>query len=269
MQTESLTHPTSNTKRDYVSFSEFKKWSMCPYARKLSYQDNIKLFNGNSYTAFGEAMHQTIEEMYAPLSEVTTSDAVNLFKQKLSLSLSELQDRVASVETDMPLQGEKILKAFRKTFEEYFGEEYTIFSIEEEICEKLESDSRNFKGFIDMVILDKEGYYNIVDWKTCSWGWNAKKRADPLYVYQLSFYKHFFCKKHSIPPEKVKTHFGLLKRTAKKENVEIFSVTNGKVRINNAMTALGRALANINSGIPIKNRLSCAQCEYHNTEHCT
>lgn len=255
--------------RDYISFSEFKKWSLCPYARKLSYVDNIKLFNGNSYTAFGEAMHQTIEELYSPLTEVTTDAAIELFKSKLVEKLNDTPSRIHAIESDMPMQGERILSTFKEDFSNYFGEGYTIFSIEEELYENIDSNTRNFKGFIDMVIVDSEGYYNIVDWKTCSWGWNAKKKSDPMYVYQLSFYKNFFCQKHSIDPSLVRTHFGLLKRTAAKNNVEIFPVTNGKVRINNAIAALSKAMVNMDHGPTIKNRLSCSQCEYHNTEHCT
>ena len=262
-----ITRPIKPT-RDYISFSEFKKWSMCPYARKLSYVDNIKLFSGNSYTAFGEAMHETIEEMFSPLSSLDTDDAIKLFKSKLAATLHETNDRIPKIETDMPKQGEKILSTFKTDFVEYFGADYKIFSIEEEIYEKLETNPRYYKGYIDMVILDSDGYYNIVDWKTCSWGWNAKKKSDPMYVYQLSFYKNFFCKKHKIDPKQVKTHFGLLKRTASKENVEIFPVTNGNIRVQNAMNSLHRSMANMDSGLAIKNRLSCSRCEYHNTEHC-
>lgn len=261
--------PQNKTNRDYISFSEFKKWSTCPYARKLSYCDNIKLFHGNSYTAFGEAMHSTIEEMFSENSSLSKGEAASLFKENLISSLSSLEERMVDIEKDMPLQGEKILENFNDSFEKYFGDSYEVFSIEEEIHEEFSNYDTKYKGFIDMVLKDSSGNYNIIDWKTCSWGWNAKKRSDPLYVYQLSFYKHFFCKKHDIKPENVKTHFGLLKRTAAKNNVELFEVTNGKIRMKNAINALEKALANIASGPPIKNRLSCARCEYHKTEHCT
>ena len=43
-----------------------------------------------------------------------------------------------------------------------------------------------------MVLKTPDGRYHIIDWKTCSWGWDAKKRSDKILAYQLVFYKHFF-----------------------------------------------------------------------------
>ena len=258
---------TNNNKRDYISFSEYKKWASCPYARKLAYDDGLKLFHGNSYTAFGGAMHETIEHIYSQEDPKSVIRPEQLFKTLLEEALSEPIDRIFSIETDMPTQGARILENFTSEFESYFGTSYEIFSIEEELYEKTDMGLK-YKGFIDMVVLDSEGFYNIIDWKTCSWGWDAKKKSDPLFVYQLSFYKSFFCNKHGIDPDRVKTHFGLLKRTAKRDNVEIFLVTNGKIRVRNAMDSLAKAAHNIQNGPAIKNRLSCRRCEYHGTEHC-
>jgi uncharacterized ubiquitin-like protein YukD len=67
----------------------------------------------------------------------------------------------------------------------------------------------------------------------------------------------------------VETYFGLLKRTAKKDNVEIFRVTSGPKKTTNATKILTDACNLINKGITIKNRASCAKCPFNNTEHCT
>ena len=32
-----------------------------------------------------------------------------------------------------------------------------------------------FKGFIDLVVKTPDGKYHIIDWKTCSWGWDAQR----------------------------------------------------------------------------------------------
>ena len=95
-----------------------------------------------------------------------------------------------------------------------------------------------------------------------------KKRTDPISTYQLTLYKHFYAKKHNMPPENIETHFALLKRTAKKENAEIFRVTSGKKKTGNAISLLEKAIKNINAENFIKNRLSCSRCQYHKTEHC-
>ena len=109
----------------------------------------------------------------------------------------------------------------------------------------------------------------LIDWKTCSWGWDARKKNDKLIVYQLIFYKHYLALKYDIDPDNVETYFALLKRTAKKNRVEIFKVTSGKKRTENALKMLKNALYYINRKFTIKNRLSCRYCDFYKTEHCT
>ena len=95
------------------------------------------------------------------------------------------------------------------------------------------------------------------------------EKADKIINYQLTLYKVFWAKKHGIPLNMVETHFGLLKRTAKKNNTEIFRVTSGQIKVNNALTFLEKAVTNIKRKISIKNRLSCKYCDFYKTEHCT
>ena len=66
---------------------------------------------------------------------------------------------------------------------------------------------------------------HIFDWKTCSWGWDARRKADKMTTYQLTLYKHFYVQKMGLDPAEVETHFALLKRTANKNRVEFFRVT--------------------------------------------
>ena len=92
-----------------------------------------------------------------------------------------------------------------------------------------------------------------------------------MVTYQLTLYKHFFCQKHNLDPEDVETHFALLKRTAKKNRVEIFRVTSGPRKTENALKLLYQAIYNIQKGIAFKNRLKCLKpypCSLRNTEHC-
>jgi len=91
-------------------------------------------------------------------------------------------------------------------------------------------------------------------------------------TYQLTFYKYYWALKHNIDPSNIETHFALLKRTAKYNNVEIFRVTSGNKKTENALKMLKKALYNINNKIFIKNKLSCSSkygmCEFYKTEHC-
>ena len=79
-------------------------------------------------------------------------------------------------------------------------------------------------------------------------------------------------KKHNIDPSNIETHFALLKRTAKSNNVEIFNVSSGAKKTENAFKLLDKAIYNIKKSRFIKNKLSCTSgygCEFYKTEYCT
>tara|TARA_Y100000034_G_scaffold73569_1_gene88510 strand:- start:71 stop:580 length:510 start_codon:yes stop_codon:yes gene_type:complete len=162
----------------------------------------------------------------------------------------------------MRTQGHDLAPQIIPSFKEHFGE-YKLISAEEQLYEPLKDNKKKFKGFIDLVI-EKDGIYHIIDWKTCSWGWNHKKKHDRLLSYQLTLYKHFFSQKHNIDPKKIKTHFALLKRTAKTNQVEIFEVSSGHKKTENALNLLNTALYNIDNKRFIKNKLSCRYCPFDN-----
>ena len=47
----------------YISFSQLKNWVKCPFYHKLASIDKVEgSFSGNIYTAFGSALHETIEK---------------------------------------------------------------------------------------------------------------------------------------------------------------------------------------------------------------
>ena len=172
----------------------------------------------------------------------------------------------------MHRQGVELSTLIKESVKEYFGEEYEVVSVEERLQEPIKEIVEKeyaFKGFIDLVLKTPDGKYHVIDWKTCSWGWDGKRRSEPMNTYQLIFYKHYFALKHNIDPEDVDVHFGLLKRTAKKDKVELFKITSGKKRTENALKMLKNALYYINRKFTIKNRLSCKYCDFYKTEHCT
>ena len=182
----------------HISFSEIKKWDSCPYARKLAYGQRIRLFNGNAYTAFGTALHETIEAIYGP-SRDKPEDSKQLFVENLQKQLealdSEAHDKKLS--GPMPTQGTRIIDTIETdVVKDYFGD-FEVISLEEELYTPITELNAadhiyNFKGFIDMVIKTTDGTYHIIDWKSCSWGWDARRKSDPMNVYQLTYYKQFF-----------------------------------------------------------------------------
>ena len=257
----------------HISFSALKIWNECPFKYKLNYVDHIKQFKGNVYTAFGSAMHEVCERVL--IGDWDESDAPKKFQESFAISFKELEKEIKE-ETDKKLlkemfvQGTELAPLAIPGLKEQFGS-FEIISSEENLFEPIvefEKEDYDFKGFIDLVIKTPDGKYHIIDWKTCSWGWDFKKKTDPMTTYQLTLYKYYFCQKHNIDPKDVETYFALLKRTAKKDKVEIFRVTSGTKKINNALNLLKKALYNIHSKRFIKNRLSCSGCEFYRTPHC-
>ena len=249
----------------HISYSELKTWAECPWKRKLSYQDRVKKFIGNEFTAFGRALHFLCEHLVFDRVE----DPEDFFNLAFEKELADIGKEENQLITEMREQAKQIHPLIMPQLTQNFGE-FEVFSVEEKLYEDIrDSDTGyKFKGFIDLVIKTSDGKYHVIDWKTCSWGWDAKKRSNKYITYQLTLYKKFFCEKHNIEPKLVETHFALLKRTAKKDNVEIFRVTSGPRKIENATKLLTTALIHISKKNHVKDRRSCTGCEFRKTEHC-
>ena len=255
-------------KKRHVSFSEVKTWDDCTWKHKLDYIDRIKVFKGNEYTAFGKAVHSVGEILVFDEEREPTTIFENEFLNELKTL--QKQDRTisfdASLVNDMRRQGVQLAPQLIPGLKEYF-DTYEVVQTEEALLEPIEGTDYNFKGFIDLIV--KQGdEYHILDWKTCTWGWNSKKKTDRILTYQLTLYKHFYALKHDIDPSKIKTYFALLKRTAKKNQVEIFEVKCGRIKTENALNLIHKLIYNVEKQNFIKNKLSCKYCPYDNTQHC-
>ena len=254
-----------------ISFSEFKNWSECPYRHKLIYVDKLPYFSGNEYTAFGTAVHAVCEEFIPDNNQEPMTVFERVFLSELKSLKNEGHVINRELVSEMRSQARPICEQLLPAVKDYF-KEFEIISVEEPLLEDMNdinSYGRKFKGFIDMVIKTEDGVYHIIDWKTCSWGWSQNKKSSPITNYQLTYYKNYFSKKHNIDPKNIETYFVLLKRTAKKNNVEILRTTSGSKKTLNSLKVLQNAVINIERGVKIKNRLNCKYCKFHNTEHCT
>ena len=253
----------------HISYSELKDWAFCAFYHKLTRVDKIDGFKGNAFTAFGTAMHSVCERKL--LNEAVDED---YFIKEFEGCLEALDDDVEvddSLVADMREQGKQIMPEIQDALDDYF-DEYEVLAVEMPLMEPIEGEGDyKFKGFIDAIVATPDGKIHIFDWKTCSWGWDARKRADALVTYQLTLYKHFFAQKMNVNSKDVETHFALLKRTAKKNRVEFFRVTSGPRKTQNALKLMTKALYNIKNQRYIKNRLSCTRgygCKFYNTKHC-
>jgi len=253
----------------HISYSELKDWKFCAHYHKLTRIDKIDGFKGNAYTAFGTAMHSVCEKKL--LQEEVNDD---FFIQEFENCLEKLDDDIKidnKLVEQMRSQGKRIIPEIQDALDDYF-EEYEVVAVEMPLMESIDGEEEyKFKGFIDAIVSTPDGKIHIFDWKTCSWGWDSKKKSDKMITYQLTLYKKYFCQKMNVDPKDVETHFALLKRTATKGIVEFFRVTSGQRKTENALKLLSVALYNIKNKRYIKNRLSCTSgygCKFYKTEHC-
>jgi len=257
------------SKREHISYSEMKDWAHCPHYHKKAWVEKVAPFEGNEYTAFGSAIHDVCEKKLLK-EDINEAEVFQLgFAKRLQDLLEKNIEFDAGRVQDMKVAGPAILAEVEDALEDYFGD-YEVFSSEEMLYVPIENFNVYFKGFVDAVVKVGDTYH-LFDWKTCSWGWDSRKKAEKLVTYQLTLYKHFFCQKHNIDPSQVETHFALLKRTAKKDRVEIFRVTSGEKKTENALKLLYQAIYNIIKGVTIKNKLNCLKpyrCKLYKTEHC-
>jgi len=250
----------------HISYSELKDWVHCAFYHKLTRVDKLQGFKGNAFTAFGTAVHAICENKL--LKKEANEE---MFIKEFENCLERLDDDIQidqKLVQDMREQGKLIIPEIEGALSDYF-EDFEVVAVELPLYEHINGhDGYKFKGYIDAIVTTPDGKFHLFDWKTTSWGWDAKRRSDAMTTYQLTLYKHFLSKKMEIDPKSIETHFALLKRTAKNDRVEFFRVTCGPRKTKNALNMLNKALYNIKNKRYIKNRLSCRRCNFRHTEHC-
>lgn len=250
----------------HISFSALKIFQECAHKYKLNYIDDLRKFTGNEFTAFGTALHEACERKVLDVS----TDAVQVFRDKFVEELAKLPPADASnssLREQMQVQGETLSGLILEALQAYFGS-FRVVSAEEELLLQMDNTEFQFKGYVDLILQTDDGKYHIIDWKSCSWGWDTQKKSDPMTNYQLTLYKYFFSKIKNVDPKLIETHFALLKRTAKKNQVELFRITSGPKKVDNALKVLNNAVYNIEKANFPKNKLNCKYCEFHKTEEC-
>jgi len=254
----------------HISYSELKDWVHCAFYHKLTRIDKIDGFKGNAFTAFGTAIHDVCEKKLLKEDINDNEYFLESFKKNL-VKLPADVDIDEKLVADMREQGKKILPEIQDALNDYF-KEYEVLAVELPLMEPIaDEEDYVFKGYIDAIVATPDGKIHIFDWKTCSWGWDARRKNDKITTYQLTLYKHFFARKTETEPKNIETHFALLKRTAKNNRVEFFRVTSGPRKTANALKTLKMALWNIKKQRYIKNRSSCAAgygCKFYKTKHC-
>jgi exosome complex RNA-binding protein Csl4 len=257
---------------EYLSFSGIKDWEFCPHYYKLTRIDKVYKFDGNMHTAFGSAVHSALETLVSERNNKDRAYAVDVSKKQFLTAFNNDVERLnldpeSKDIKNMYSQADILLGGVLDFMKSRFGN-YEVVAIEEELNEGIDSEKYGdikYKGYIDLVIRTKDGKIHIIDWKTCSWGWPWKKKTDPMTTYQLTYYKNFFAKKYGFDLKNIETCFILLKRTAKKDNIEAIRISSGEKKTGNALRLLETAIHNIDRGNHIKKKTSCHKCDLWKT----
>lgn len=257
-----------------ISYSALDVFTKCPFSFKLKYVDKVPYDRGSIHTAFGSAVHKAIQLKLLDNSSDLEKSFKDAFKEELKNLPEKNKNKILNEDKklaeDMVAKGANLcalaLEHLNKTFPEF-----KLVDVEKVFIEPIVEYQQNdyeMKGIIDLIIQTTDGRYHIIDWKTCSWGWDAQKKNNKMTTYQLTYYKHYFCLQNNIDVNLVDTHFALIKRTAKKDNIEIFDVPVGQKKIGNALKVLSNMVHNVDHKNFPKNRLSCQYCEFYKSNWC-
>ena len=110
----------------HVSYSEIKNWSVCPFYHKLTYVDKVKIFKGNEHTAFGNAVHDTCENMLLDKKLKAEDHFLNQYKKVLKKLSDDKYDFNKKLVLEMREQGLKLLPQIKPALKQYFHK-YKVF----------------------------------------------------------------------------------------------------------------------------------------------
>jgi CRISPR/Cas system-associated exonuclease Cas4 (RecB family) len=255
--------------RKHVSYSEIATWMDCAHKHKLKYLDEVKTDNDgpSEHTEFGQVIHDALEQ-YLTTREMPAIDQVKL---QLTEAFAKLPNVASLKEADWHDAVEPILSEVPEFMTETFGD-WKFIAAELPLMESIDNHNHMFKGFVDGVIEAKnkkgEDIVFVLDWKTCSYFWPVAKRIDPKKTMQLAFYKYFYARKHNLALKDVKCGFVLLRRSKKKGNCELVTVSVGDKAVEKALGTIDSMLGYIQKRMFPKNRESCKYCPYASTQYC-
>jgi hypothetical protein len=282
------------TNKNHVSYSEVSDWMDCSFKHKLKHIDKIALDNPSINTAVGQIIHGAMETylktriLPSPVEILETfeKDINDLYSQlstaphlqkKLLDQKQEFKDNIVDMIYQVPAWLDITFPG------------WVLVSAEHDLFEPIESQTNlRFKGFIDAVIKtpkkqkktkkfeEQKSEWNfwVIDFKTCSWGWQISQKRDFQKQLQLILYKYFLSKLMYLDTKDVKCAFVLIKRLPKKlrspgDRLELVPVSVGPKSYEKATKQLQTMLNQVKKKIFIKNRASCEKfCPYLHTKWC-
>ena len=269
------------TGKKHVSYSEVRCWKECPYRHKLQHIDKIDMFKPSPYLDFGTNIHEGCES-YLNTGTIPRDKLLANIRdawEKHGFGEPEWYEKMPGWYKHVPVEewctwANNMWDDVPGFLDETFPD-WEPVSAEEQLYEEIPGKEMLFKGFIDVIIKvpRKNGTwkYWILDWKTAkSYGWDRRKKQDPLTQAQIILYKHYWATKNNIPSKDVGCGFVLLKRGGKPGNMcDLFKVSAGPKATEKANKMVNNMVNMVRRGMFLKNRNSCKFCDYYDTPHCT
>ncbi len=251
--------------RDHVSYSEIKLFKECEWRWYLKHVTGLVTKDRSLPMEFGTAIHKTLEKAFV-INPPGIQELSQIFWKEYAQGIIGL---------DMPEHELPEIDRLRSIGPEIVRDALAcpdlqgIIPLRNEL-QLMEQISRSdgldikFKGFIDFVYvkqLAKKQVIYIADFKTCTWGWPAKKLMDEEVCAQLLLYKHFFCKMTGALARDVSTAFILLKKDPYpgRPRVEVAKIGAGPKALDRAIALLQDSISGMHSGAYEQNRDSCVR----------
>jgi len=203
----------------HISFSEFSLFNQCGHRHLV--EKHLKLTDSvmTVHLFFGNAIHESLEKTLK--DTMGLKRRIDYFKRTFAKDMLDNMKGEPGFEEELKNylnQGEELLRILSV---EDIVRKYKIVSVEEPIFEHIYGEFY-FKGFIDLVVQDREtGRYVIIDWKTSSQKWNLKKKLeDDIFLCQMRFYKYFWARKNDVDLDNIDCEYIVLNRLKNKKKPE-------------------------------------------------
>jgi len=279
-----LNYITLNNKYDnkiHISFSEFNLFNQCGHRHLIEKHLKLSEQSMTVHLFFGNAIHASLEKSLKEAAGL--KKRVDFFKRTFAKDMMDnMKDEPGFQQElkDYLKQGEDILNVL--SVEDIF-KKYKIVSVEEPLFEHVYGEFY-FKGFIDLVVQDREtGKYVIIDWKTSSQRWNVgKKLKDEAFLAQMRFYKYFWARKNKINLDDIGCEYIVLNRLKNKKKpdsgtggVQYVTVNSTKDEIYESLEKLADTVNKIHitrrfqkiKDVPGKEFLGCMFCKFKGGRH--
>lgn len=288
--------PVLKNGKPHVSYSEFSTWMKCSYRHLLSYVLKVGKQLPSFALIYGNAQHDYLESFVTKRDD---SVAREICRQRLQAWRTEndawFMENVEKVpelqKFDIEALVEKISEIGQLSIEflDRTFKNWQILRAEDELYEPAHSNGGKefrFKGFVDLVIVadskkkpskknpEQKKEVWLLDWKTTSRPWDAKKLRDPIVTYQLVLYKKFWLQKVvdlGIDAKEIRCGYITILRESKKKNFYTFiPVSVGPVPTARAQKQIGDFIASMERGTALKRRSesNCRFCEFAETSAC-